>query len=134
MARMTLQMDGDYHIKLMRMPSVLKHRKPLLLYAGCGKQTYCLWSVRTCWPVIRDTRLEPVAVVDAYVGEERSPSFVIRIRSMVVLKFSSKPKKRVSITRFLSFKRDKCCAWHQMLTKNSLVNLDKDAPRLTEVS
>ena len=132
MARMTLQMDGDYQIRLMRMPSVLKHCKPLLLYSVSKKQAYYFLSLRACRFVIKHTRLEPVAVVDDFEGVVRCPSLVNRIRSTVVPKNSVRPIKRVSITRFISFIRGKTCACYQMLRNCSLVNLGKETLRLTE--
>jgi len=131
MARMTVKMDGDYQIMMMRMPSVLKCCTPLL-HSVCRKQTYFPMSPRAYQPVIWDAPLKPVAVVGAYDSKERNPSSVIRIRSMVVPKNSDKPKKRVSITRFLSFMRAKCCACRRMLRNCSLINLGKVTLRLTE--
>lgn len=131
MARMTFQMDGDYQIRLVRMPNVLRHRKPLLWCGVCRDPGEGLVTLRAYRSPFKDTWLKPVAVVGAFEVVVRNPSSVIRIWSVVVPKKSVRLKKRVSITRFLSFMANKYCACHQVVTSRSLVNLDQDAPQLT---
>ena len=83
-----------------------------------------------CWQdVVRDVFLDRVNIVSEYEREIRSPSFSMKLPSVISLKTFIKPSEYPNFTRFNVFLRDKftCqyCGAHKNLTFDHLVPKSK---------
>ncbi|KIN76776.1 HNH endonuclease [Sulfitobacter mediterraneus] len=99
-------MDGDFRTEFTRAPAGLKHKPALVLNADCRPLSYYPLSLWPWQDAIKAKWLDRVDIVAEYEDVVRSPSTVIRIPSVVVLKDYVKPQKRVAFTRFNLFLRD----------------------------
>jgi 5-methylcytosine-specific restriction endonuclease McrA len=99
-------MDGDFRASFVREPSSLRHHPALVLNADYRPLSYYPLSLWPWQEAIKAAWLDRVQIVAEYDQVVRSPSTVIRIPSVVVLKDYVKPQKRVAFTRFNLFLRD----------------------------
>jgi 5-methylcytosine-specific restriction endonuclease McrA len=99
-------MDGDFRTEFTRQPAALKHRPALVLNADYRPLSYYPLSLWPWQEAVKAKWLDRVEIVAEYDEVVRSPSTVIRIPSVVVLKDYVKPQKRVAFTRFNLFLRD----------------------------
>ena len=90
----------------MREPSSLRHHPALVLNADYRPLSYYPLSLWPWQEAIKAAWLDRVQIVAEYDQVVRSPSTVIRIPSVVVLKDYVRPQKRVAFTRFNLFLRD----------------------------
>ncbi len=109
--------NADRQIALLENPYVLLHDKKisnirdllpaLVLNADYRPLSYyplSLW----CWQdVVRDVFLDRVTIVSEYDREIRSPSFSMRLPSVISLKKYIKPSEFPNFTRFNVFLRDR---------------------------
>ncbi|MEM9968584.1 MAG: HNH endonuclease [Pseudomonadota bacterium] len=118
-------MDGDFRTEFTRQPAGLKHRPALVLNADYRPLSYYPLSLWPWQDAVKAKWLERVDIVAEYDECVRSPSTVIKIPSVVVLKDYVKPQKRVAFTRFNLFLRDefRCqyCGSKEDLTFDHLV-------------
>lgn len=113
-------MDGDLGTRLMRGPDALKQHRALVVKAERQSLQYCPLSFGAWLAAIKAAWMARVAIAAEYHDVLRSPSSVIRIPSVAVCKNHVKPPKRVSLTRFYSFLRDRFCACDSALGNNML--------------
>ena len=99
-------MDGDFRTEFTRHPAALKHHPALVLNADYRPLSYYPLSLWPWQEAVKAKWLDRVEIVAEYDEVVRSPSTVIRIPSVVVLKDYVKPQKRVAFTRFNLFLRD----------------------------
>ena len=106
-------MDGDFQKDFVRVSGALKNRPALVLNADYRPLSYFPLSLWPWQEAVKAAWLDRVDIVAEYDDVARSPSTVIRIPSVVVLKDYVKPQKRVAFTRFNLFLRDefKCQYW-----------------------
>ena len=93
-------MDGDFRAEFTRHPAALKHHPALVLNADYRPLSYYPLSLWPWQEAVKAKWLDRVEIVAEYDEVVRSPSTVIRIPSVVVLKDYVKPQKRVAFTRF----------------------------------
>jgi len=93
-------MDGDFRTEFTRYPAGLKHRPAVVLNADYRPLSYYPLSLWPWQDAIKAKWLDRVDIVAEYDDCVHSPSTVIRIPSVVVLKDYVKPQKRVAFTRF----------------------------------
>jgi 5-methylcytosine-specific restriction endonuclease McrA len=101
-------MGGDFRTEFTRQTAGMKNRPALVLNADYRPLSY----YPSLWPwqdAIKAKWLDRVDIVAEYDECVHSPSTVIRIPSVVVLKEYVKPQKRVAFTRFNLFLRDEFC-------------------------
>ena len=101
--------EGDFRTEFTRVKGGLKHRPALVLNADYRPLSYYPLSLWTWQVAIKAKWLDRVDIVSEYDDVVRSPSMVIKIPSVVVLKDYVKPQKRVAFTRFNLFLRDEFC-------------------------
>ena len=103
-------MDGaDFRTEFVRDPASLRSHPALVLNADFRPLSYYPLSLWPWQEAIKAAWLDRVDIVAEYDEVVRSPSTVIRIPSVVVLKDYIKPQKRVAFTRFNLFLRDEFC-------------------------
>lgn len=102
-------MDGDFRNEFVREASTLRHHPALVLNADYRPLSYYPLSLWTWQEAVKAAFLDRVDIVAEYDEEVRSPSFSLKIPSVVVLKDYVKPQKRVAFTRFNLFLRDEFC-------------------------
>lgn len=102
-------MDGDFRTNFVREPGSLRHNPALVLNADYRPLSYYPLSLWPWQEAIKAAYLDRVQIVAEYEEVVRSPSTVIRIPSVVVLKDYVQPQKRVAFTRFNLFLRDEFC-------------------------
>ena len=102
-------MNGDFRTDFVRAPSALKHHPALVLNADYRPLSYYPLSLWPWQDAVKAAWLERVDIVAEYDEMVHSPSTVIRIPSVVVLKDYVRPQKRVAFTRFNLFLRDEFC-------------------------
>lgn len=102
-------MDGDFRTEFVREASTLRHHPALVLNADYRPLSYYPLSLWTWQEAVKAAFLDRVDIVAEYDEEVRSPSFSLKIPSVVVLKDYVKPQKRVAFTRFNLFLRDEFC-------------------------
>lgn len=102
-------MDGDFHTNYEPSFGALKNRPALVLNADYRPLSYFPLSLWPWQEAVKAAWLDRVDIVAEYDDVARSPSTVIRIPSVVVLKDYVRPLKRVSFTRFNLFLRDEFC-------------------------
>ncbi len=93
----------------MRSPAGLKQHPALVLNADYRPLSYYPLSLWPWQDAVKAAYLDRVDIIAEYDEVVRSPSTVIRIPSVVVLKDYVKPQKRVAFTRFNLFLRDEFC-------------------------
>jgi len=99
-------MDADFRTAFVRDPAQLRHRPALVLNADYRPLSYYPLSLWPWQEAIKAAWLDRVEIVAEYDDVVRSPSTVLRIPSVVVLKDFVKPQKKVAFTRFNLFLRD----------------------------
>ena len=102
-------MDGDFQPRFDPVTGLLKNRPALVLNADYRPLSYFPLSLWPWQEAVKAAWLDRVEIVAEYDDVVRSPSTVIRIPSVVVLKDYVKPQKRVAFTRFNLFLRDEFC-------------------------
>ncbi|SLN41938.1 HNH endonuclease [Aquimixticola soesokkakensis] len=102
-------MGSDFKTTFVREPGSLKHHPALVLNADYRPLSYFPLSLWPWQEAVKAVWLDRVDIVAEYDHVVRSPSKVIRIPSVVVLKDYVKPQKRVAFTRFNLFLRDEFC-------------------------
>ncbi|MBS1303696.1 HNH endonuclease [Loktanella sp. SALINAS62] len=102
-------MDGDFRTEFVRDPAGLKHFPALVLNADYRPLSYYPLSLWPWQDAVKAAWLDRVQIVSEYDEVVHSPSTVIRIPSVVVLKDYVRPQKRVAFTRFNLFLRDEFC-------------------------
>ncbi|MBF9050190.1 HNH endonuclease [Roseobacter sp. HKCCD9010] len=103
---MTLVGDGDFRTSFVREAGGLRQHPALVLNADYRPLSYYPLSLWPWQDAIKAAFLDRVQIVAEYDEVVRSPTTVIRIPSVVVLKDYVKPQKRVAFTRFNLFLRD----------------------------
>ncbi len=101
--------DGDFRTEFTRSKGGLQHKPALVLNADYRPLSYYPLSLWPWQDAIKAKWLDRVDIVAEYDDVVRSPSTVIKIPSVVVLKDYVKPQKRVAFTRFNLFLRDEFC-------------------------
>ena len=96
----------DFRTDFVREPATLKHYPALVLNADYRPLSYYPLSLWPWQEAIKAAWLDRVDIVSEYDEVVRSPSTVIKIPSVVVLKDYVKPQKQVAFTRFNLFLRD----------------------------
>ncbi|MEO0943883.1 MAG: HNH endonuclease, partial [Pseudomonadota bacterium] len=99
-------MSGEFRTSFVREPNNLRHHPALVLNADYRPLSYYPLSLWPWQDAIKAAWLDRVQILAEYDEVVRSPSTVIRIPSVVVLKDYVQPQKRVAFTRFNLFLRD----------------------------
>ena len=99
-------MDGNFRTEFVREPAALRQHPALVLNADYRPLSYYPLSLWTWQEAVKAAYLDRVDIVAEYDHCVHSPSTVIRIPSVIVLKDYVKPQKRVAFTRFNLFLRD----------------------------
>ncbi len=99
-------MDGDFRSDFVRDPAALRQHPALVLNADYQPLSYYPLSLWPWQEAIKAVFLDRVDIVAEYDAVVHSPSTVIRIPSVVVLRDYVRPQKRVAFTRFNLFLRD----------------------------
>lgn len=99
-------MQGDFRTEFVRDPVALRQHPALVLNADYRPLSYYPLSLWPWQEAIKAVFLDRVDIVAEYEAVVHSPSTVIRIPSVVVLRDYVKPQKRVAFTRFNLFLRD----------------------------
>ncbi len=99
-------MDGDFRTGFVRDPAALRQHPALVLNADYRPLSYYPLSLWPWQEAIKAVFLDRVDIVAEYEAVVHSPSTVIRIPSVVVLRDFVRPQKRVAFTRFNLFLRD----------------------------
>ncbi len=102
-------MDGDFRTTFVREPAALRHYPALVLNADYRPLSYYPLSLWPWQESVKAVFLDRVTIIAEYDAVVRSPTTVIRIPSVVVLKEYVRPQKRVAFTRFNLFLRDEFC-------------------------
>lgn len=96
----------NFRSAFVRDPAALKHLPALVLNADYRPLSYYPLSLWSWQDAVKAAYLDRVTIVAEYEHEARSPSTVIRVPSVVVLKDYVKPQRKVAFTRFNLFLRD----------------------------
>ena len=99
-------MQGDFRTEFVRDPVAPRQHPALVLNADYRPLSYYPLSLWPWQEAIKAVFLDRVDIVAEYEAVVHSPSTVIRIPSVVVLRDYVKPQKRVAFTRFNLFLRD----------------------------
>lgn len=99
-------MDGDFRTSFVREPAALRRYPALVLNADYRPLSYYPLSLWPWQEAVKAAFMDRVTIIAEYDSVVRSPTTVIRIPSVVVLKEFVKPQKRVAFTRFNLFLRD----------------------------
>ncbi|MFO6463201.1 HNH endonuclease [Jannaschia sp. KMU-145] len=102
-------MDPDFRTAFTRDPAGLRHFPALVLNADYRPLSYYPLSLWPWQDAVKAAFLDRVTIVSEYEEVVRSPTTVIRIPSVVVLKDYVKPQRQVAFTRFNLFLRDEFC-------------------------
>ena len=100
------QAGADFRADFTRDPAGLRHFPALVLNADYRPLSYYPLSLWPWQDAVKAAFLDRVTIVSEYEEVVRSPSTVIRIPSVVVLKDYVAPQKQVAFTRFNLFLRD----------------------------
>lgn len=103
---MQAEPDLEFRTHFVRAPGALKQHPALVLNADYRPLSYYPLSLWPWQEAVKAAWLDRVSIVAEYDEVVRSPSTIIRIPSVVVLKDYVKPQKRVAFTRFNLFLRD----------------------------
>ncbi len=101
--------DPDFRTAFTRDPAGLRHFPALVLNADYRPLSYYPLSLWPWQDAVKAAFLDRVTIVSEYEEVVRSPTTVIRIPSVVVLKDYVKPQRQVAFTRFNLFLRDEFC-------------------------
>ena len=99
----------DFRNDFVREPGALKQFPALVLNADYRPLSYYPLSLWPWQEAVKAAWLDRVDIVSEYKEVVRSPSTIIRIPSVVVLKDYVKPQSTVAFTRFNLFLRDEFC-------------------------
>ena len=99
-------MDGEFSTSFVRQPVGLTQHPALVLNADYRPLSYLPLSLWSWQDAVKAAYLDRVSIIAEYDETVRSPSTVIRIPSVVVLKDYVKPAKSTAFTRFNLFLRD----------------------------
>ena len=99
-------MQGDFRTEFVRDPVALRQHPALVLNADYRPLSYFPLSLWPWQEAVKAVFLDRVDIVAEYETVVHSPSTVIRIPSVVVLRDFVRPQKRVAFTRFNLFLRD----------------------------
>ncbi|MFT5742393.1 MAG: 5-methylcytosine-specific restriction endonuclease McrA [Paracoccaceae bacterium] len=102
-------MNADFQTDFVREPGKLKQHPALVLNADYRPLSYYPLSLWPWQDAVKAAWLDRVDIVAEYDEFVHSPSTVIRIPSVVVLRDYVKPQRRVAFTRFNVFLRDEFC-------------------------
>ncbi len=102
-------MNVDFRTNFVRDPAALRQHPALVLNADYRPLSYYPLSLWPWQEAVKAAWLDRVDIIAEYDEVVRSPSTVIRIPSVVVLRDYVKPQKRVAFTRFNLFLRDEFC-------------------------
>jgi 5-methylcytosine-specific restriction endonuclease McrA len=120
-------LNTDFRADLVRGPSAMSKHPALVLNADYRPLSYYPLSLWTWQDAVKAAWLDRVDIVAEYDDVVHSPSTVIKIPSVVVLKDYVKPQKRVGFTRFNLFLRDKFRC--QYCGKSDELTFDHVVPR-----
>ena len=99
-------MEAEFRTTFVREPGGLKQHPALVLNADYRPLSYYPLSLWPWQEAVKAAFLDRVDIIAEYDHVVRSPTTVIRIPSVVVLREFVKPQKRVAFTRFNLFLRD----------------------------
>lgn len=99
-------MEPEFRTSFVREPGSLKQHPALVLNADYRPLSYYPLSLWPWQEAVKAAFLDRVDIIAEYDDVVRSPTTVIRIPSVVVLREYVKPQKRVAFTRFNLFLRD----------------------------
>ncbi len=120
-------LNTDFRADLVGGPSAMSKHPALVLNADYRPLSYYPLSLWTWQDAVKAAWLDRVDIVAEYDDVVHSPSTVIRIPSVVVLKDYVKPQKRVGFTRFNLFLRDEFRC--QYCGKSGELTFDHVVPR-----
>jgi 5-methylcytosine-specific restriction endonuclease McrA len=120
-------LNNDFHAGLVRGSGAMSKHPALVLNADYRPLSYYPLSLWSWQDAVKAAWLDRVDIVAEYDDVVHSPSTVIRIPSVVVLKDYVKPQKRVGFTRFNLFLRDEFRC--QYCGKSGELTFDHVVPR-----
>ena len=120
-------LNNDFRSDLVRDHSTISKHPALVLNADYRPLSYYPLSLWTWQDAVKAAWLDRVDIVAEYDDVVHSPSTVIKIPSVVVLKDYVKPQKRVGFTRFNLFLRDEFRC--QYCGKSGELTFDHVVPR-----
>lgn len=120
-------LNTDFRADLVRGSSAMSKHPALVLNADYRPLSYYPLSLWTWQDAVKAAWLDRVDIVAEYDDVVHSPSTVIKIPSVVVLKDYVKPQKRVGFTRFNLFLRDEFRC--QYCGKSGELTFDHVVPR-----
>jgi 5-methylcytosine-specific restriction endonuclease McrA len=101
--------SGNFRTGFVRDPGALRQNPALVLNADYRPLSYYPLSLWPWQEAVKAAYLDRVDIIAEYDQVVRSPTTVIRIPSVVVLKEYVKPQRQVAFTRFNLFLRDEFC-------------------------
>ena len=120
-------LNTDFRADLVGGPSAMSKHPALVLNADYRPLSYYPLSLWTWQDAVKAAWLDRVDIVAEYDDVVHSPSTLIKIPSVVVLKDYVKPQKRVGFTRFNLFLRDEFRC--QYCGKSGELTFDHVVPR-----
>ena len=120
-------MEADFRVSFVREPSALQQNPALVLNADYRPLSYYPLSLWSWQDAVKAAFMDRVEIVAEYDHVVRSPSLMLKVPSVVVLKDYVKPRKRVAFTRFNLFLRDEFCC--QYCGKKGELTFDHIVPR-----
>ena len=120
-------METDFRVSFVREPSALQQNPALVLNADYRPLSYYPLSLWSWQDAVKAAFMDRVEIVAEYDHVVRSPSLMLKVPSVVVLKDYVKPRKRVAFTRFNLFLRDEFCC--QYCGKKGELTFDHIVPR-----
>ncbi len=100
-------MDGDFASAFVRQPGGIRDHPALVLNADYRPLSYFPLSLWPWQDAIKAAFLDRIAIVAEYDAEVHSPSIVMKLPSVVVLRDYIKPARFPAFTRFNLFLRDR---------------------------
>lgn len=97
---------GEFRSDFVRAPAALKQHPALVLNADYRPLSYYPLSLWSWQEAVKAAWLNRVDIIAEYDEVARSPSMMIKIPSVVVLRDYVKPQRKVAFTRFNLFLRD----------------------------
>lgn len=104
-----MQSELDFRAGFVRDPAGLRQNPALVLNADYRPLSYYPLSLWPWQEAVKAAFLDRVDIIAEYDQIVRSPTTVMRIPSVVVLKEYVRPQRRVAFTRFNLFLRDGFC-------------------------
>ena len=120
-------METDFRVSFVREPSALQQNPALVLNADYRPLSYYPLSLWSWQDAVKAAFMDRVEIVAEYDHVVRSPSLMLKVPSVVVLKDYVKPRKRVAFTRFNLFLRDEFCC--QYCGRKGELTFDHIVPR-----